>query len=101
MPHVEGLLAKLLSYGTWVASGIILIGLAMPFLTAGTWSSGADAHVIATGIGLFILLPAIRVTLMLAAFVRQRDYRFIALSVAVLAIILCGFALGARMARAG
>jgi uncharacterized membrane protein len=101
MPRIEGLLATLLSYGTWAASGIILIGLAMPFFAARTRSNGTDARVIAAGIGLFILLPTIRVILMLVAFVRERDYRFMVLSAAVLAIILCGFALGARMARAG
>ena len=42
------------------------------------------------GITLLILLPGLRVLLMAAVFIRQRDYRFGAIAVLVLAIILAG-----------
>ena len=99
----ENLLARMLSYGTWISTGIILIGLAMAFAvrpSAATIAGGA-MHVVSGGITLLILLPALRVILMLGAFVRKRDYRFAAFAGIVLTIIILGFALGAKMARGG
>lgn len=81
--RLESLLASLLHYGTWIASGVIAAGIlssSMPIVTV--------------GIGLFILLPFLRVVLMLIVFLGERDYRFVAIAAAVLLIILAGLALG-------
>jgi hypothetical protein len=47
---------------------------------------------------LFILVPALRVLLMVVVFVCERHYRFGAIASLVLAVIVVGAALGARMA---
>ena len=99
---LERWLAALLKSGTWVASLAIAAGLilllpdlhsalhrvalppGMPFVTA--------------GIALFILLPVLRLILMLAAFLQQRDYRYSAITALVLLIMAAGCAVGAHWA---
>jgi uncharacterized membrane protein len=81
--RLERLLAGLLYYGTWVASGVIALGL-MAFGTNAT----------TLGIAVFILLPVLRLAVMAAAFIWQKDYRFGLISGLVLAIIGLGLALG-------
>ena len=51
-------------------------------------------RIVTDGIALIIVLPVLRVLLMLIAFVRARDFRFSAVAMLVLAIILLGSALG-------
>ena len=88
--NMERLLAVLLRYGVWLASLAIGIGLAVAL--AG--STPAGMRIVTIGIGLFILLPSLRVLLMLAVFVRERDYRFGLIAALVLAIIILGLAVG-------
>jgi hypothetical protein len=99
--RLEALLAGLLHYGSWVASGVIALGLALALID---WRAAAQLpanapgmRVVTAGIALFILLPVLRVILMLIVFVRERDYRFVAISALVLVILLMGFALGMVM----
>jgi uncharacterized membrane protein len=80
----ERLIAGLLWYGTWAACAVIGIGMTAGLLGYG----GLDVQ--RTGIALFILLPIGRVALMLAMFVRERDYTYAAISAVVLAIIAAG-----------
>jgi uncharacterized membrane protein len=94
MPRLDGLLAGLLLYGTWLASGVTFLGLSLAFTGARD-----GLRLVTLGIALFIALPALRVCLMLLVFARQRDRRFIAISALVLAILLTAFELGAHMAR--
>jgi uncharacterized membrane protein len=54
----------------------------------------SGAHVVASGVALFILLPALRVLLMLAVFIRERDIRLVAVTAVVLMTILAGLAIG-------
>lgn len=88
--NMERLLAVLLRYGAWLASLAIAIGL---FLAL-TGSTPAGMRIVTIGIGLFILLPSLRVLLMLVVFVRERDYRFGLIAALVLAIIVLGLAVG-------
>jgi hypothetical protein len=81
---LESLLAILLHYGTWLATAVIGLGLILP-----------NMPIVNAGIGLFILLPFLRVVLMLIVFARQRDYRFVIISAIVLLVILLGLAIGA------
>lgn len=92
-PRLESLLAGLLSYGTWLASVLTALGLV---LALAQWRSGMP--MITAGIAFFILLPVLRVILMLAVFVRERDYFFGAVAAIVLMVILAGVALGMHMA---
>jgi uncharacterized membrane protein len=98
-PKLEHLLAIVLHYGTWLASGVIALGLALALLRgspdAKTLVSGMP--VVTAGIALLIALPVLRVTLMLIVFVIERDYRFGAIAALVLMIICLGFALGLHM----
>jgi uncharacterized membrane protein len=100
--RLEHLLASLLHYGTWLASAVIALGLVLVMLDA-RWSAHAVAlpagmPIIKTGIGLFILLPVLRLVLMLGVFLRERDYRFGAIAALVLAIVCVACLLGAHMA---
>ena len=89
--QLENLLGRLLHYGTLAASGIIALGLALS-LAAGPLGMG----VATAGIGLFILLPTLRVAVMLVFFLRARDYRYGAIAALVLLIISISFFVGAR-----
>lgn len=88
---LERLLARVLDQGTWLSSGIIVVGWV---LAASGWRT---VGVIDAGVALFLLLPVLRVLIMLIVFIRQRDYRFSAISAVVLLIIVLGALLGARM----
>jgi uncharacterized membrane protein len=87
--NLEGVLANVLQYGTWLASAAIVAGLALALT-----GSRMGTHDITIGIALFILLPVLRVAVMLVVFLRERDYRFSAIAATVLTIIGVGFALG-------
>jgi uncharacterized membrane protein len=89
--RMERALASMLHHGTWVASLVIALGL------ASTMFHGLDAQgleIVTCGIGLLIFLPVLRVGLMFVMFVREKDYRFGAISLTVLLIILAGYVLG-------
>jgi uncharacterized membrane protein len=90
---VESLLARVLNAGTWVASAIIAVGLALPLLWAEA-ASGLGVRIVTGGIAMFILLPTLRVVLMFVYFVKARDYWFGAAAAVVLAIIVAGIAVG-------
>jgi hypothetical protein len=95
---VELLLAKLLHYGTWLASAVIGLGLTLAMFErpagAAALAASFGMRIVTAGIACFILLPVLRVILMLIVFVRARDYHFIAIAAIVLIIILMSFALG-------
>ena len=93
--HLEQLLARLLNAGTWIASGLIAVGVVLPFLDHGTGFLSAGTQIVRAGIALFILLPILRVGVMAIVFLHERDYRFAMIAAAVLFIILIGFATGA------
>ncbi|KFX66648.1 DUF1634 domain-containing protein [Paraburkholderia fungorum] len=112
--RLEHWLARLLHYGTWVATGIVAIGLAISLLRTGDGKLGklasalsgmrtlpemlsisAGMHVMTVGIALFILLPIMRLILMLGMFLHQRDYRFSAIAALVLLIVAAGLLAGA------
>jgi uncharacterized membrane protein len=102
LSRLEILLAGLLHYGSWLASSAIALGLALAMIDtrAGTHDlAGLPNMRLATGgIALLILLPILRVSLMLFAFLRERDYRLALAAVLVLAIILAGVMIGLRTA---
>jgi len=91
----EGLLAGLLRYGTWLASGLIGSGLAMSLVGL------SGAQVVAAGVVLFIALPVLRVLVMLAVFLRDRDYRLAIVAAIVLMTIVAGLAIGIYMSNPG
>lgn len=109
--RLEHWLARLLHYGTWVATGTIATGLAMVLLGdlgnrlentlpavrthAGLLSAPAGMPIVTVGIALFILLPIMRLILMLGMFLHQRDYRFSAIAALVLLIVAAGLLVGA------
>jgi len=91
-PELERVIAKLLDRGTWIASGIIALGLALELVG---WPG---MRIVIGGISIFILLPVLRVIIMLIMFIRERDYRFSIVATLVLVIIALGAALGVHMA---
>ena len=98
-PGLEHLLARVLHRGTWLAWSVIALGLALPMVG---WSQASSAmiytRIITAGIALLIALPVLRVVLMVIVFFRARDFRFSAIAMLVLAIILLGSVLGMHMA---
>ena len=91
--RIESLLAAVLNIGTWLASVLIGAGLVLSLFNERTpFSTGPQ--VVNTGIGLFVLLPILRVILMLTIFVKERAYQFAAAVVVVLLAIFAGFAVG-------
>jgi uncharacterized membrane protein len=91
--RLESLLAGVLNVGTWLASVVIAAGLVLSLFHERT-PFPTGAQVVTAGIGLFILLPILRVILMLTIFVKERDYKFAAAAAVVLLIIFAGFAIG-------
>jgi uncharacterized membrane protein len=92
---LERRLAQILSYGTWLASGVIAAGLTLAATAwpgIGRFSGGMP--LVTAGIALFILLPVVRVALMLVFFLRDRDYVFSAAAALVLLIMAIGCVLG-------
>ena len=87
-PQAEWLLAGLLRYGTWLASGVTGLGLAVSL--AGVEGTA----VVAVGVALFIALPVLRVLVMLGAFIVDQDYRLVLVATVVLITILVGLAIG-------
>src|SRR5262249_38225182 len=84
----EWLLAGVLRYGTWLASGGTGLGLAMSL-------AGVEgACVVAAGVALFIALPVLRVLVMLGAFILNQDYRLVIVATVVLMTILTGLVIG-------
>jgi hypothetical protein len=93
--EVDQLLASVLHRGTWLGWGIIALGLALP-MAGWSWASSTMicTRIVTAGIALLIVLPVLRVFLMLVVFVRERDFRFSAIAMLVLAIMLLGSVLG-------
>ena len=86
----ERQLARLLHFGTWLASAVIGLGLLWQLINSrGLWLVNA-------GIGMFIALPVLRVGCMLVMFLRERDYRFSLIAAVVLGIIAGGLLAGLR-----
>jgi uncharacterized membrane protein len=89
----ERIIAGLLWYGTWFASAVIAVGMVLDYLSRSGRLFGpgsGDLHLVKTGVALFILLPVARVALMLAIFLRERDYAYTGISALVLIIIAAG-----------
>jgi uncharacterized membrane protein len=87
-PRPEWLLAGLLRYGTWLASGVTGLGLAMSLLGV------EGTPVVAAGVTLYISLPVLGVLVMLGAFLLDRDYRLAIVATVVLMTILAGLVIG-------
>jgi uncharacterized membrane protein len=93
-------LAAFLSHGTWLSCAVIAVGMALSLLQ-GTGSISLAAlpgmRIVNAGVALLILLPAARVLLMLAAFIRQGERRYSLIAALVLLVIVAGFVVGKRM----
>jgi hypothetical protein len=101
--QLELLLAGMLHLGTWLASAVIGLGLALALLdsrfSAPKLAILRDMRIATIGIALLILLPVVRVIVMLIVYLRHRDYRSSAIALLVLTIILLGFAVGSLARR--
>jgi uncharacterized protein DUF1634 len=94
-PELNQILAKVLHRGTWLGWSVIALGLVLPIAGwSGASSTMVCTRIVTAGIVLLIALPVLRVFVMLAVFVRERDFLFSAIAMLVLAIILLGSVLG-------
>jgi uncharacterized membrane protein len=89
----ELLLAGLLRYGTWLASGVTGLGLSMSLVGV------EETHVVAAGVALFIALPVLRVLVMLGAFIVDQDYRLVLVATVVLITIVAGLVIGLSLSN--
>ena len=91
--RLESRLARLLQYGSYLGCVSIAIGLLIA-----RWNGGSEAdrglQVVSAGIALLIALPILRLAVMLATFVSERDYRFAGTAASVLIVIGVSFAVG-------
>jgi uncharacterized membrane protein len=102
--RLEGVLSIVLRYGTWSACALIGAGIVWVLIeqaapgptTATTAASASGMPLVTLGVALLLGLPVLRVALMAIAFARERDYLFVALAAAVLAVIGLGLVLGSR-----
>ena len=92
--RMERALAGLLRYGALVASGWMALGMALSLFKDVLPPNTLSDRCLAIGIVLLIALPVLRVALMTGVFWLAKDYRFAAISCAVLGIIALGFLLG-------
>jgi Protein of unknown function (DUF1634) len=92
--RMEGILGGLLRYGALVASGWMALGMALSLFKDVLPLIRLSDRCLAAGIVLLIALPVLRVALMAGVFLLEKDYRFAAISCAVLGIIALGFLLG-------
>ena len=92
-PQPELLLAGLLRYGTWLASGVTGLGVAMSLVGV------EGTRVVAAGVALFIALPVLRVLVMLGAFLLNRDFRLVIVTTVVLMTILAGLVIGLSLSN--
>ena len=92
--RMEVILTGLLRYGALVASGWLALGMALSLFKDVLPLIRLSDRCLAIGIVLLIALPVLRVALMTGVFLLERDYRFAAISCAVLGIIALGFLLG-------
>ena len=96
--RLEELVAALLRYGSWSASGAIGLGYALALIGSHSPARSLvvlpNMRIVSAGIVLFILLPILRVLSMFVVFIRERDFRFAFFSGMVLAVILLGIFLG-------
>jgi uncharacterized membrane protein len=101
-PELDQLLARVLQRGTWLGSTVIALGLALPIIgESGASSAIICTRIVTAGIALLIVLPLLRVFLMLIVFVCERDFRFSAIAMLVLAIIVLGSVLGVAYSPSG
>ena len=96
--QLERVVAATLYWGTWVASAAVALGTALALWDSRAATGEISIHrgmrITTAGIALFVLLPIVRVTVMLLAFLRDRDYRFCVIAALVLAITLLGLLAG-------
>jgi uncharacterized membrane protein len=92
--RMERILAGLLRYGALVASGWMALGMALSLFKGVLPLIRLSDRCLAIGIVLLIALPVLRVAVMTGVFLLEKDYRFAAISCAVLGIISLGFLLG-------
>lgn len=89
----ERTIAGLLHYGTWIASVFVGVGMIVGVLGDIVCFNSVAIKgevIVKTGIALLILLPIVRVALMLIIFLYERDYVYVVIAMAVLAIIATG-----------
>jgi hypothetical protein len=96
--RLEGMLAQLLNYGTWLSSSVTALGLALVEAEGHLGDSAlwgpSGTTIVTSGIALLIMLPVLRLALMLVVFLREQDYMFGMITAAVLTIIAFGTVLG-------
>jgi uncharacterized membrane protein len=92
--RMEAILAGLLRYGALVACGWMALGMALSLVNDSPPLISISERCLSIGIVLLIALPVLRVALMAGVFLLEKDYRFAAISCAVLGIIALGFILG-------
>jgi len=100
--RLDRALATLLWYGTWAASALIAVGMLLDGWRRLGGPAGITAFghgVVKAGVALLIALPAARVLMLLAIFLRRRDRAYALITALVLAILGAGVLVGMHTSR--
>ncbi|GAB2900178.1 hypothetical protein GCM10027093_40900 [Paraburkholderia jirisanensis] len=96
--RMDAVLARLLAAGTWLSCALIAAGLVDTALADVMQLNAAvtlaGPLLVRSGIAAVIALPVVRVATMAFVFARNRELRFFAVALSVLAIIAAGLAIG-------
>ena len=83
-PREELVLGRLLRAGVLLSAGLLFVGLIL-------WSVDHDsttaAHILNAGIYVLMATPIMRLVLSLIEYIRERDWAFVAATIAVLAVL--------------
>lgn len=108
---LELVISRFLQAGVLVSGAVMLIGLLMYLITGNSGYAGdiyptnpllilSDAvslkpyAIIMTGLFILILTPVIRVGVSIIAFLKEKDYTYVAISALVFVILIVSFLIG-------
>lgn len=84
----DRVLALTLKAGAYTAFALIVAGLAL------RWVTPVGDKVVTTGLVVLLATPAMRIVVAGIQFLRERDFRYALVSLAVLAIVILAYCLG-------
>jgi len=85
----DRILALTLKIGAYSAFGCIVVGLILQYV------SGFSARITQTGMVILLATPVLRIVVAAIQFARERDLKYVLISLGVLGIVVLAYLLGA------
>jgi uncharacterized membrane protein len=89
-PAFDRVVARVLMIGAFVGFAIMLCGAVLAMYTTSTWTRPIET----AGVVVMLATPIVRVAVVCVLFLREKDWRYSAISFGVLVILLLGAAFG-------